>query len=222
MCFSASASFVTSGVLSLTGTAAVREAKTSSRVLLAAIPLLFAAHQLAEGVVWLTLEAGDHARWQRPAMFSYLTVAKVVWPFWVPLSISVVERNPAHRKVLIPLLVIGAVSLLYQAYLLIAYPVSASISPGHHIHYEVASPPAARWLSGVLYFIPTVFPPFFCRLRLMQIVGLGVLGSFIFSAIYFREALGSVWCFFAALISVLIWFAVRAPPVAPQPVPTSH
>ena len=221
MCFSASASFVTGGVLSVTGTAAVRETRTSSRVLLAAIPLLFAVHQLSEGVVWLTLGGGDHAAWQRPAMFSYLVVAKVAWPFWVPLSILAAERNAAHRKVLFPLLAIGAVSSLYQAYLLSVYPVSAGIA-GHHIHYEIASPPATRWLSGILYMLPTVLSPFLSSFKLMRLVGLGILGSFIFSAIYFREALGSVWCFFAALISVLIFFAVREYPEVTGPAPASH
>ena len=221
MCFSASASFVTSGMLTLTGAAAVRETKASSRVLLAVIPLLFAVHQFAEGVVWLTLRGADHSGWHRPAIFSYLAVAKVVWPFWMPLSILVAERNAAARRVLIPLLAIGALSALYQAYQLIVYPVSATVDTGH-IHYEIASPPAARLLAGVLYFVPTVFSPFLCSIRLMRVVGIGVLGSFVFSAIYFREALGSVWCFFAALISVLIWFVVKAPREAPQPVPTSH
>jgi uncharacterized protein DUF6629 len=221
MCFSATASFVTTGVLSATGAAAVRETGKSSRVLLAAIPLLFAVHQLAEGVVWLTLRNLAHAAWQRPAMFSYLVVAKVVWPLWVPLSVFAAERTVAYRKALLPFLALGAVSSLYQAYLLIVYPVSASVA-AHHIHYEVASPPSTRWLSGILYFVPTVFPLFLCSLTPMRLVGLGVLGSFIFSAIYFREALGSVWCFFAALISLLILFAVRAPRQVAQPAPASH
>ena len=214
MCFSASASFLTGGVLTVTGTAAVRETRRSSRLLLATIPILFAVHQVAEGVVWLTL-GGAHAAWQRPAMFSYLAVAKVVWPFWVPLSIFAAERTAARRRVLLSLVVVGAVSALYHAYLLIAYPVSASVA-SHHIHYEVASPPAARWLSGVLYLVPTILPPSLSYLRLMQVVGAGILGSFVFSAIYFREALGSVWCFFAALISVLIFFAVKAPRDIPE------
>lgn len=221
MCFSASASFVTSGMLSVVGGAAMRQARASPRMLLAAIPLLFAAHQLAEGVVWLTLGGSDHPGWHRPAMFAYLAVAKVVWPIWIPLSILVVERNTAYRRVLVPLVVIGAVSSLYQAYQLIAYAVSASVA-ARHIHYEIASPPAARQLAAVLYFVPTVVPPLCTSLRLMRVVGLGVLGSFIFSAIYFREALGSVWCFFAAIISALIWFVVRAPRAAPHPVLTSH
>ncbi len=214
MCFSASASFATSGMLSLVGTAAIREVRVSPRALLAAIPLLFAIHQFAEGVVWLTLGAGDHPGWHRPAMFVYLAVAKIVWPLWIPLSLFIVERNTAYRRVLIPLLVMGVVSSLYQAYQLSAYTVSAGVA-ARHIHYEIASPPAARQLAAVLYFVPTVVPPFCTSLRLMRVVGLGIFGSFIFSAIYFPEALGSVWCFFAAFISVLIWFVVRTPREAP-------
>lgn len=222
MCFSASASFVSGGVLSVAATATIREARRSPRVLVAAIPLLFAVHQVAEGVVWLTLGDAAPAAWQRPAMFLYLTVAKVVWPFWVPLAMLAAERTAGYRRVLIPSLVIGFVSALYQAYLLIVYPVSASVAVTHHIHYEVGSPPVARLLSGVLYMVPTVLPPFFCSLPMMRMVGAGILGSFIFSAIYYREALGSVWCFFAAIISLLIWFAVRVPRQVLEPAPASH
>lgn len=217
MCFSAGASFVSGGVLSVTATATVREARRSSRMLVAAIPVLFAVHQVAEGVVWLTLGGAAPAAWQRPAMFLYLTVAKAVWPLWVPLAMLAAERAAGYRRVLIPSLVIGVVSALYQAYLLIVYPVSASVTATHHIHYDVASPRMAQWLSAVLYFVPTVFPPFFSSLPLMRVVGAGIFGSFIFAAVYYREALGSVWCFFAAFISVLIWFAVRVPRQLPEP-----
>lgn len=58
MCFSAPASFALSGILTGFGAASIKQSSSRSRRLFAAIPLLFAAQQAAEGIVWLTV-GGD-------------------------------------------------------------------------------------------------------------------------------------------------------------------
>ena len=94
MCFSAAASFAAAGVTSVAGGAALRGVQRRSQLLLAAIPLIFAIHQFAEGVLWLGLTQPQHAAWQRPAMFAFLVFAEVVWPFWVPLAVLAIEEDP--------------------------------------------------------------------------------------------------------------------------------
>src|SRR5690242_9093334 len=54
MCFSVGASFTASGILAVIGGFALVRAPKYYRAL-AAIPLLFALQQFAEGVVWMTL-----------------------------------------------------------------------------------------------------------------------------------------------------------------------
>ena len=56
MCFSASASFVAAGVIGTIGLATLRHVREPRTLLFAAVPLLFAFHQLCEGFDWLGLE----------------------------------------------------------------------------------------------------------------------------------------------------------------------
>jgi hypothetical protein len=56
MCFSATANFVGSGVLGAGGAATLTRVKHRRELLFAALPALFAVHQLIEGFVWLGLD----------------------------------------------------------------------------------------------------------------------------------------------------------------------
>ena len=56
MCFSAEASFASGAVIGIVGVTTLRLVERPRDLLLASLPLLFAAHQLEEGCVWLALE----------------------------------------------------------------------------------------------------------------------------------------------------------------------
>ena len=77
MCFSAGASFAASAVTAVAGVAAFSVAKKPAFRLLAAIPIFFALHQLAEGVLWMTLGGDVDAAWQGPAMFTFLALPEL-------------------------------------------------------------------------------------------------------------------------------------------------
>lgn len=209
MCFSATASFAAAGLTSIAGGAAMHGARRRSQMLLAAIPLLFAIHQFAEGVLWLGLTQPQHAAWQRPAMFTFLFFAEVVWPSWVPLAVLALEEDPARRKVLRGLLALGIVLSLVRVYGLVAYPVSAAIS-GSHIQYRLDAPFALRRIGDVCYAIVTVVPPLVSGTRLVRWLGVLIVVSLVVSKLLFYETFISTWCFFAALISALVVVAVRS------------
>jgi len=208
MCFSATASFAAAGVTSVAGGAALRWATQPAHRALAVIPIFFAAHQFAEGVLWLALTRPDLTAWQQPAMFTFLAFGETVWPFWVPLSLLAVERDPRRRQILSALLVLGAVVSLARAYGLMADPVTARIA-GQHIRYQIDSPFPFRSASNIGYAIVTVLPPFVSSIRLMRFIGLILLASLVLSKIFFYDTFISVWCFFAALISALLVVVVK-------------
>jgi hypothetical protein len=209
MCFSASASFIAAGVTGVAGGTALAGAKNNAHRLLAGIPIHFALHQFAEGVLWGTLTGGTDPRWQAPAMFFFLVIAQVVWPTWVPLAIRAVEEDPGRRRLMSVLLVLGIVESVALAYSLRTFAVTAEIA-GSHIAYHIATPPVFRAIVDPLYAIVIVAPPLLSSLRLMRIIGVGVLVSLIVAKIAFYAAAASVWCFFAAFISVIIVMIVRA------------
>lgn len=209
MCFSATASFAAAGLTSIAGGAAMHGARRRSQMLLAAIPLLFAMHQFAEGLLWLGLTQPQHAAWQRPAMLTFLFFAEVVWPLWVPLAILAVEEAPARRKVLSALLLVGVGLALTRVYGLVSYPVSAAIA-GQHIQYRLDQPFTLRRIADVCYVIVTVMPPLLSSARMVRWLGVLLLASLVFSKLLFYETFISTWCFFAALISALVVAVVRS------------
>jgi len=207
MCFSASASFGASAVLGVVGVATLTKVQTPSQAPFAAIPLLFGLQQASEGILWTMLGDNAYVSYQHIPAFIFLLFAQVVWPVWVPLSIMLVERREKQRRILKALTAIGAVISCYLAYCLIVYDVHAEIA-GYHIHYFLNFPLATAWFSGIAYFIPTAVPPFVSSERRMRLLGVTILVSYVFTTVFYREYLLSIWCFFAAILSGIVFLVM--------------
>ena len=203
MCFSAGASFGAGVVLGTVGIASLKKVQAPSQIPIASIPLLFAVQQFSEGFLWLSLTNPAHASWQQIPTYVFLVFAQIVWPTWVPFSIMMVETNSKRRNVLKIMLGIGITISAYLAYCMVFYKLEAQIA-AHHIQYSLNFPMAFAWFSGVVYFIPTVLPPFVSSIKRMQILGLTILTSYLITTVFFHEYLISIWCFFAAVLSVIV------------------
>ena len=59
-----------------------------------------------------------------------------------------------------------------------------------------------------MYFIPTILPPFLSVWKRVWVLGLFLLVSYLVSKFYFADAVVSVWCYLAAFISFIIWWAL--------------
>ncbi|MFA6924650.1 MAG: DUF6629 family protein [Bacteroidales bacterium] len=207
MCFSAEASFVASSALCVAGVVAIKKNQTPSHILLAGIPLFFSLQQFTEGFVWLTLTNPDYATLQKIPVHVFLIFALVVWPVLVPLSVMLIEKNEKRKKTLKILFCFGAIFSFYMTYCLLFRDVTAKIM-FLHIRYDVDYPIILPKFRGIIYFIPSVIPPFISSIKKIKIFGGAVLLSFIITNIYFKENVVSVWCFFAAIISVVIILVV--------------
>lgn len=212
MCFSAPASFTLSGILIGVGAASVARSATRAHRMLAAAPLLFGAQQAAEGLVWLTAGAPSNAALQRLAVDVFLGFALVVWPFWVPLSLQRIERNPARRRILTGLCWFSGVVSASAAVLVSRWQPFAEMV-GHTIRYDYpGTDSAALHVLLVLAYIASTIAPFFVSTsKLARTLGITLVVSVAAAALIRRESLTSVWCFFAAILSILIFFAVRSP-----------
>jgi hypothetical protein len=205
MCFSLEASFVAGTVLSIIGVASISKVKKTSQLLFAALPFMFAIQQFTEGFVWLTLGGSE---WHKTAVTLFLIFAQVIWPVYVPLSILLVEKNVNHRKALWILLAMGILLSLYVVFSLLVYNISAIETP-YHIHYEIGFPPEYMMVLGIVYFFPIVLPPFASGRKRMWILGLLNFTSFLIARLFFEDYLISVWCFFAALISTVVFLIMK-------------
>ena len=203
MCFSANASFGAGAVLLTAGVLALRKVNHSSQIIFAAIPILFSVQQFAEGFVWLSLANKNFEGVEKFATTFFLIFAQVVWPSMAPLSIFFLEKEEKRKKILRIITIMGILVAVYLAYCLKAYDVKAEII-SNHIHYSLNFPLAYAWWSGIFYFIPTVLPHFVSGNKRISWLGITITASYLFTKIFYDNYLISIWCFFAAILSVLI------------------
>jgi hypothetical protein len=93
---------------------------------------------------------------------------------------------------------------------LFLYPVRIT-GINHHLNFKFDLPLFAKnltWLSSLLYFIPTMIAPFISGNKRMKWLGIVFMTSYIFSLIFFSGFLVSVWCYFAALLSIVVLWIV--------------
>jgi len=204
MCFSASASFGASAVLAVAGVASIRKVQTLSQFPFAAIPLLFASQQFTEGMLWIALQNPAHSNWERGSTYIFLFFAQVIWPLLVPLSVLLMEKSRKQKRILALFLASGVFISIYLAYSISSFPIHAEIM-GLHMSYRFDYPYTLGWFGGVLYFIPTVLPPFFSTVKRMQFLGLTILIAYATTITFFPHYIISIWCYFAALLSVIVY-----------------
>jgi hypothetical protein len=207
MCFSASVSFGAGAVLFVIGVASIKKAKTPSQFIFASIPLIFAVQQITEGFLWLALSNPDYAFLKQFATYNFLFFAQVVWPVWAPFSILKLEPKERQSKAKMFFVAIGSLVSLYLAYCLLTFQVEAKIV-GHHISYVEHFPASINKYGVFLYVIVAVVPPFLSRIKRMWLLGSMILVSYIITAIFYEDYVISVWCFFAAIISIAVFVIV--------------
>lgn len=209
MCFSAPASFVGSAAIGGIGAAAQKKVIQPSQRLFALIPMLFAIQQLAEGVLWITLASGSYQALETVAAYVFLVPALVLWPVVVPLSVHLMEENKLRRVTLAVVLAAGGVVAGFYIYCLIFYNVTPQIQ-GLHIMYAENFPRV--WMNAFypLYIFATIAPLFISSVRRMWVFGVLIGISYLVASIFFSEYLISVWCFFAAILSVVIYWVLAS------------
>jgi hypothetical protein len=208
MCFSAAASFIASGVLTAVGVVSLSKCHHPRQRAFAAIPLIFAVQQFIEGWVWLALHDGSRPLELIDLSRAFLFFAMVLWPAWVPFSLLRMEKQPRRRKLLGWTLAAGTAVALYHARSLMVTAPSAVIG-GHHVHYAVEYPGHLERFTELLYFVSTVVAVFISSIRRMWILGLAVLVAYLIARHYAIGNVTSVWCYFAALISVVILYLLH-------------
>ena len=209
MCFSATASFTSGIVLGTIGVVTVKNSPQPHHKPFAIIPLIFAFQQFTEGFLWLALKGKIDPAWEHIFTHSFITIAQVVWPFWVPFSISLLEQNPKRKKIFYFLIAIGCMISLSIAYRLLFYPAYSTIEQ-HHISYHLAFPVTIHYLGAICYCIVILAPPFVSSVKRMHLLGTFAFVSFIAAEIFYTKYVISVWCFFAAIISVAVYIVIKA------------
>ena len=212
MCFSATASFSAGafllgvGTLTLRSALAARHSRQRCDLLFAAIPLLFAIQQLIEGLIWLTF------RFDAPLLNSVMThvysfFSHVLWPVYVPVVVLLMEPPGWRRRALFGFVAAGATVGAYLLYVLVAFPV-VSQPTGQHIEY--VSPHFFAAATMTLYLLSTAVSPLLSTHRMVVVFGALALLSFGAAYAFYATWFISVWCFFAALLSAVVYLQFDA------------
>jgi hypothetical protein len=207
MCFSAEASFAGGVIISAIGVVTVMKVHKPSQILFASIPLFFGVQQITEGLLWLALP-NEYVGLQKISTYLFLIMAEVLWPLMIPLSVIMMEENRKRRRVMGFLLFMGISLSLYYSFCLLSFTVTPKIM-GYHIEYNDTFPNSLRMIAFLVYVIASITPLFVSSIRRTHLLGVLMALSCLVTAIFFTQYLTSVWCFFAALISGVIYWILR-------------
>jgi len=213
MCFSATASFTAGTALSAVGGLTLRKSRGKVELPLALVPLLFGVQQLTEGVLWLSLR-NDLPLLKSWATYIFSTFSHVLWPIFVPFAILLVETSRRRRAAIGAFQVLGLSVGLYLLYFIVRFPVIARVHD-RSIFYD--SP--HFYILGVLviYLLATCVSGLFSSHRCINVFG--VLAFVLAVAAYqvSVKTFVSVWCFFAAVLSLLVYAHFSGPMQACRP-----
>jgi hypothetical protein len=201
VCFSATANFVGSGVLGAVGVVTLTKVKHRRELLFAALPVLFAVHQFIEGFVWLGLDGILSPVVAHDMGAAFMLYAQGLLPFLLPLSVLLFEPDVKNRRRMLPFLVLGAATALYILWALTAYPTAVYVRANSIVYINQATNNIAV---ALLYVIATCGSLFFSKIQMMVIFGAANLAILLVVMELKRYAFTSLWCAYAAVVSVII------------------
>jgi hypothetical protein len=206
VCFSATASFTAAATVGIIGVATFAQTSSKKEWPLASIPFLFGLQQLTEGFVWLSLQNPYFADWNYSATFIYSLFSHVLWPAFVPIAILGIESDKTRQSVLNCLVGLGLIVSGYLLFFMFYMPLSSeianhSIRYNYHHHFPI--------LTMSLYLGAVLLSCFISSDSIIRIFGMTLLISFIIAYSAFTFTFFSVWCFFSALLSLILFFYFR-------------
>lgn len=205
MCFSAPASFIAGAALSAVGVATIRMTSRKADLAFAMIPLLFGVQQLTEGMIWLSFR-NESPLPNATLTFVYSLFSHVLWPIFIPFAVGLLESVPLRKKAVAACQIAGTAVGLYLLYIIIQFPVTSRVLE-NHIAYD--SPHFYIVPVMLLYLTATCASSLFSSSRVVQVFGALSLATFIAAYAIHAATFFSVWCFFAAILSFIVYYFFR-------------
>jgi hypothetical protein len=209
MCFSATASFTAAAVAGGFGAVTLWKAgKLGDRAVLpiAAFPMLFAMQQAVEGMLWLDL-ARPTASACRPFLtHAFISYAEIFWPTFAPLAAWLIEPVQWRRRLIGICLAVGVAVSAYLLWKMLGNPYTASAATGHIVYNNGAAYPKGI---EIPYVLATTISLLLSSHRMIQLLAVVILGGFSVAWWSYHQSYISVWCFFAAVSSIIVYLFVH-------------
>jgi hypothetical protein len=215
MCFSATISYVAAAVLVPTGLYAIHLARRLPQPwwVMAATPVFFGIQQACEARVWQLVGAGE-----APGAVSFALgfhfFSHFLWLWWIPLASCLIEPGARRRRLFAGVALFGFIAggVVYSALLLHPEWLSVQVE-GHSLVYTVSSPIRGPvrlpFPASALYGLIILVPLLGSSHRQVRIFGGLVAFSIAVTSAAWGYAFVSVWCFFAAALSLYLVLILR-------------
>lgn len=208
MCFSAQASFGASALLSIISILSIKKATKRTMYPLVCIPVFFALQQACEGVVWLTYDHPQFLIINKIAMYSFLFFAFFLWPIWISFALLCLEKRKKIKDIFLIIMGIGSTVASGLVWSIYFYGAQTTITCSH-IAYDIAIPRYFYAWGIILYCIATIAPFFLSSKKEMWIFGGALFISVALTLYAYAAYFTSVWCFFAALLSTMLYRFIK-------------
>jgi hypothetical protein len=213
MCFSATASFTSAALLIPAGIYCL---KTSSRLdqrywAFAILPLIFGIQQLVEGGIWLAL---NHDRQDLAHYLGliFLLFSHIFWLGWIAFSSYLTESSPLFRRLFLLVSISGVLFGIFMYVPLIFNPEWLTVSVvKHSIHYDLvflSDDSVSQHVIGAAYAVIILVPLMLSSDRYHSVLGVMIFISGLITLAFYGWAFISVWCYFAAIISLYVLYIV--------------
>ena len=190
--------------MSFAGAATLKKTRLRVEVPFALIPLLFALQQIIEGILWLSFRF-DASSLTAISTYLFSLFSHVLWPIFVSFSIWLIEPMAWRKNVIAAFEAIGLLVGLYLLYFIVKFPVTVDV----HEHIVYVSPHFYQIPTIVFYVAATCITSLFSSHRIVNLFGALALVLFAVAYWFYTVALFSVWCFFSAILSFIIYFHFR-------------
>jgi hypothetical protein len=180
--------------------ATVIKAERKAQIPFAMIPFLFGVQQIVEGMLWLTFRFDDQLL-NVTMTYLFVLFSHILWPIFLPFSIGLMETVAWRKKVISAFQITGIAVGLYLLYFIVRYPVASEV----HGHMVYVLPYVKEQPVLEFYLAATCVAPLFSSHRIIKIFGVLALLLFMVAYWYYTVAFFSVWCFFAAVLSGVVY-----------------
>ncbi len=212
MCFSAPVSFLASGTLTAIGVSAFRIAPSKTLKILSIAPIVFGVQQAMEGFQWLSLDTGHP---NMVAAYVFLFFAFPFWLVYVPLVV-LLNAKPPTRHTHWWFLGLGIAVSLFYLWVLLFNQVGV-VCAGQSIKYLMTT--TSSVVPSLLYLFVVCGSLISFKEKSVRWFGVLIFISAVVTQLFYKVVFTSVWCFFAAILSSLIYVYIRSKNTADKSVP---
>lgn len=191
-------------MLAAVGVATVKRRPKKRERLFAAIPFLFAIQQVLEGAQWLYLKNGAASM---VLGYGFLFFAFLLWPVYFPLAAYAMERNSRRRRVLLMFVGAGVMMSLFSLLVLLQQPLIIDAAQ-RSVQYSIWAPFGN--IGVVVYALIVCGSMLIASERALRLFGLLTAIAFVVSYVFYQYAFTSVWCFLAAVLSIVVYWHFRS------------